>query len=61
VCLAVAPRREKGGTARRENNRRSRVASLKLQALKCGFAGQPERRVDGSDPLTRGNVIPVLT
>jgi len=34
---------------------------LKLRAGKCGFAGQPERRFDGSETLTRGNAIPVLT
>jgi hypothetical protein len=30
-------------------------------AGKCGFAGQLERRFDGSDPLAIGNAIPVLT
>jgi hypothetical protein len=34
---------------------------LKLLAGKCGFAGQPERRFDGSDPFEIGNAIPVLT
>jgi hypothetical protein len=30
-------------------------------AGKCGFAGQPERRFDRSDPPESGNAIPVLT
>jgi len=34
---------------------------LKLRAGKCGFAGQPERRGEPSDPLARGNAISVLT
>jgi hypothetical protein len=41
--------------------RRSRVASLKFLAGKCGFAGQPERRHNGSDPLRYGNAIRLLT
>jgi len=52
---------EMGGTARRENNRRSRVASLKLRA---GSAASPASRSDSckaSDPPGRGNAIPVLT
>jgi hypothetical protein len=34
---------------------------LKFLAGKCGFAGQPERRHDGSDPLCFGNEIRLLT
>ena len=34
---------------------------IEIAAGKCGFAGQLERRLDGSDPRTRGNAIPVLT
>jgi pimeloyl-ACP methyl ester carboxylesterase len=34
---------------------------IEIVAGKCGFADQPERRYDGSDPHTRGNAIPVLT
>jgi len=30
-------------------------------AGKCGFAGQPERPLDGSDPFAAGNAIPALT
>ena len=52
---------KKSGTARRGKNRRSRVASLKLRAGKCGFAGLPERRRDRINPLARGNAISILT
>jgi hypothetical protein len=34
---------------------------IEIVAGKCGFAGQPERRFDGSDPLAIGNAICVLT
>ena len=34
---------------------------IEIAGRKCGFADQPERRNDGSDPFARGNVIPVLT
>jgi hypothetical protein len=32
-----------------------------LRAGKCGFAGQPERRDERSDPPARGNAISILT
>jgi hypothetical protein len=54
-------RKIKGGTARRDKNRRSRAASLKFLAGKCGFASQPERRFHGSDRNGIGNAIPILT
>jgi hypothetical protein len=54
----VKPMLGKSGTARRDKNRRSRVASLKLRP---GSAGQPERRFDGSDRCGIGNAISVLT
>jgi len=28
---------------------------------KCGFAGQPERQSDGSNPRMIGNANPILT
>jgi hypothetical protein len=34
---------------------------IEIAAGKCGFAGQPERQQDGSDPTTHGNAISVLT
>jgi len=34
---------------------------IEILAGKCGFADQPERRWDGSDPRARGNAISVLT
>jgi hypothetical protein len=34
---------------------------IEIMAGKCGFAGQLERQKDRSDPLVRGNAIPVLT
>lgn len=34
---------------------------IEMVARKCGFAGQPERRLDRSDPGARGNAISVLT
>jgi hypothetical protein len=34
---------------------------IEIVAGKCGFADQPERRYDGSDPPARGNAISVLT
>src|SRR4051812_30426062 len=51
---------EKGGTARRDKNRRSHVASLKLWP---GSAASPatERQLDGSDPFKIGNAFCVLT
>jgi len=32
-----------------------------MLAGKCGFAGHPERRFDGSDPRPIGNAIRALT
>jgi hypothetical protein len=32
-----------------------------MLAGKCGFAGQPERRNDGSGVRENGNAIPFLT
>jgi hypothetical protein len=37
------------------------MSRIEIVAGKCGFAGQPERRSDGSDLFTRGNAISVLT
>jgi hypothetical protein len=34
---------------------------IEIVTGKCGFAGQLERRVDGSDPFGIGNAISVLT
>ena len=34
---------------------------IEIAGRKCGFAGQPERRFDGSDPFAAGNANPVLT
>jgi hypothetical protein len=34
---------------------------IEILAGKCGFADQPERRYDGSNPRGSGNAIPVLT
>jgi hypothetical protein len=34
---------------------------IEILAWKCGFAGQPERRCEGSDPASFDNAICVLT
>jgi hypothetical protein len=59
--LAVSGVEEKVGPPDATKHWRPRAASLKILAGKCGFAGQPERRFDGSGARENGNVIPVLT
>jgi len=50
-----------GGTARRDKTLTVPCRCFEILAGKCGFAGQPERRDDGSDRGGNGNANPVLT
>ncbi|MEO6382345.1 MAG: hypothetical protein ABIO35_10190, partial [Nitrobacter sp.] len=59
--LAVAPSpKEGGGTARRDENRRSRAAPLKLWP-EVRLRGPLARRRDDSGPRETGNAILILT
>ena len=55
------PATGKSGTARRDKNLAVPCRIIEILAGKCGFAGQPERRLDGSEPPANGNAIPDLT
>jgi hypothetical protein len=56
-----------GGNARQKWDRQTRQKPavpcrvIEIVTGKCGFAGQPERRFDGSDPFEIGNAICILT
>jgi hypothetical protein len=50
-----------GGTARRDKKLAVPCRCFEILAGKCGFAGQPERRNDGSKAERNGNAIPILT
>jgi hypothetical protein len=52
---------ENGGTARRDKTLAVPCRYFEILAGKCGFAGQPERRIDGSNTRGNGNAIPILT
>jgi hypothetical protein len=52
---------KKGGAARRDKTLAAPCRFFAILAGKCGFAGQPERRFDGSNARENGNAIPVLT
>jgi len=51
----------KGGAARRDKTLTAPCRFIEILAGKCGFAGQRERRNDGSGPCGNGNAIPFLT
>ena len=53
--------RKRGGTARRDKTLAVPCRCFEILAGKCGFAGQPERRNDGSNARGNGNANPVLT
>ena len=50
-----------GGTARRDKILAAPCRCFEILAGKCGFAGQPERQIDGSDERENRNAIRVLT
>ena len=50
-----------GGAARRDKTLAAPCRFSEILAGKCGFAGQPERRFDGSGAGENGNAIPFLT
>ena len=52
---------KEGGTARRDKTLAVPCRFIEILAGKCGFAGQPERRCDGSDARGNSNANPVLT
>jgi len=54
-------RKEKSGAARRDKTLAAPCRYSEILAGKCGFAGQPERRFDGSGMSENGNAIRVLT
>jgi hypothetical protein len=53
--------RDKGGAARRDKTLTAPCRCFEILAGKCGFAGQLERRFDGSGARGKGNAIPILT
>ena len=53
--------RDKGGAARRDKTLTAPCRFVEILAGKCGFAGQLERRFDGSNARGKGNAIPLLT
>ena len=57
----VNPTADNGGTARRDKNRRSRVASLKLRPGSAASLANLSDGLDGSNPPAIGNAICVLT
>jgi hypothetical protein len=50
-----------GGTARRDKKLAAPCRCFEIPAGKCGFAGQAERRNNGSKASRNGNAIPILT
>ena len=61
LCAHRLELRKKGGTARRDKTLAAPCRYFEIPAGKCGFAGQAERRNDGSNAGEIGNAIPVLT
>ena len=59
--FADAIQLEKSGAARRDKTLAAPCRYSEILAGKCGFAGQPERRFDGSGMSENGNAIRVLT
>ena len=54
-------RHGKSGTARRDKTPAVPCRFIEILAGKCGFAGQRERRNDGSNAREIGNANPILT
>ena len=50
-----------GGAVRRDKTLTAPCRFVEILAGKCGFAGQLERRSDGSNARGKGNAIPFLT
>ena len=50
-----------GGAVRRDKTLTAPCRFIEILAGKCGFAGQPERRIHVSNARGNGNANPVLT